>query len=232
MNRQVVTDIIGEVVRDLANPSFQFQKRRVHEEEKPVAEGDQEKPVDGEVEAGATTAIATDEKDALPKETATLAQPEHKDETAETKEQQGEEAESTKEPKDEAEAEQSTEEPQQQEEETPWHILPAHRRRIYVDLKHPTHTILVSALRGVCGISVVERYDERKKFNVQMLSGTLPVRGNGQKDTEEPNVTTEEPPAATEEAALPEQPDQAAAPAVEIGTTDAEPEQPANISTV
>jgi len=88
---------------------------------------------------------------------------------------------------------------------TPWHILPEYRRRIYVDLKHPTHTILVSALRGVCGMSVVERYDERKKFNVQMLSGTLRVRNKDKKpesdqylpDTQAADMTPVNPAAET-----------------------------------
>lgn len=96
-------------------------------------------------------------------------------------------------------------------EEIPWHILSAYRRRIFVDLKHPTHTILVSALRGVVGLSVVERYDERKKFNVQMLSGTLPVRkekkANTEQDTGETEVSEETsapPPAEPQQAVEPD----------------------------
>ena len=44
------------------------------------------------------------------------------------------------------------------------------RRRTYVDLKCPSHTILITALKGVCGISVVEGYDKGRKFNIQSLS--------------------------------------------------------------
>ena len=37
-------------------------------------------------------------------------------------------------------------------------------------LKCPSHTILITALKGVCGISVVEGYDKGRKFNIQSLS--------------------------------------------------------------
>lgn len=172
MNRQVVTDIIGEVVRDLANPSFQFQKRKNseeavngHENDEAVAEESKETPVAEEhvkedisnpTEAASTQAMEANVQ------IETAVQYEEK-ETADSAHQ--------------LQAGRAEDPP----EETPWHVLPEYRRRTFVDLKHPTHTILVSALRGVCGMSVVERYDERKKFNVQMLSGTLHVRENSKK---------------------------------------------------
>ena len=49
--------------------------------------------------------------------------------------------------------------------------LPAVRRRTKVDLKTPEYVIMVSALKGVCGISCVRGFDEGKKFNIQTLSG-------------------------------------------------------------
>lgn len=52
-------------------------------------------------------------------------------------------------------------------------LLPPVRRRAHVDLKNPTHVILVSALKGVCGISIVKDYDKGKKYNLQSLGGQL-----------------------------------------------------------
>lgn len=48
--------------------------------------------------------------------------------------------------------------------------LPEARRKTKVDLKHPKYTILVSALKGVCGLSIVEGFEESRRFNIQVLS--------------------------------------------------------------
>lgn len=48
--------------------------------------------------------------------------------------------------------------------------LPSIRPRARVDLKHPKYTILISALKGVAGLSVVTEWDTSKKFNLQMLA--------------------------------------------------------------
>lgn len=49
--------------------------------------------------------------------------------------------------------------------------LPTVRRRSKVDLKTPEYVIMVSALKGMCGISCVRGFDQGKKFNIQTLSG-------------------------------------------------------------
>lgn len=49
--------------------------------------------------------------------------------------------------------------------------LPSARRKAVVNLTNPEYVIMVSALKGVCGISCVRGFDEGKKFNIQTLSG-------------------------------------------------------------
>lgn len=189
LNRQVVTDLIGDVVRDLANPSFQFQRRRNVEETANVEERNE--PPSMEPNMVETSAhLAPEEANGLSEpvsEQIPVADP------AVGTAMQSEEAVNDG-------AKDQTENLDDSPEETPWHILPEYRRRVFVDLKHPTHTILVSALRGVCGMSVVERYDERKRFNVQVLSGTLHVRENSNKaqPVEDETNMKQEPEGATD----------------------------------
>ena len=52
-------------------------------------------------------------------------------------------------------------------------ILPAARRKTKVDLKNPTHTILISALKGICGMSIVTDYDKKRRLNLQMLANKV-----------------------------------------------------------
>ncbi|KAI8056830.1 hypothetical protein BDF22DRAFT_740335 [Syncephalis plumigaleata] len=48
-----------------------------------------------------------------------------------------------------------------------------------VDLKQPDRTIIVEVLKSVCGMSVVEHYNELKRFNVYMLtSSTTAIESN------------------------------------------------------
>lgn len=49
--------------------------------------------------------------------------------------------------------------------------LPTIRRKAVVNLYSSEYVIMVSALKGVCGISCVQGFDEGKKFNIQTLSG-------------------------------------------------------------
>lgn len=169
-----MTDIIGEVVRDLANAHFQFAKPQVIENDADDAAVQPQSPgrnIEKEQEkddSAGTPQVSTQTEEPAAKQSSD--QDEEQDKSP-AKQEEGED---------------------QPAEETPWHILPAYRRRIFVDLKNPTHTILVSALRGVCGISVVEGYDQRKKFNVQMLGGNLHAPANGRsKAKEEDNANVE-----------------------------------------
>ena len=52
-------------------------------------------------------------------------------------------------------------------------ILPAARRKTKVDLKNPTHTIMISALKGTCGMSVVTDYEKKRRLNLQMLANKV-----------------------------------------------------------
>ncbi|KAK9893607.1 hypothetical protein P389DRAFT_198854 [Cystobasidium minutum MCA 4210] len=189
LNRQVVTEIIGEVVRDLANAHFQFPKKQP--DASPKGANNEEAKQPGSADAAVGTAEAETKADDTNTEKVTDVT-----EEAQTavqaldaaQPQSSAQADETLAPKPES-AEETVEDG-----ETPWHDLPAYRRRIFVDLKNPTHTILVSALKGVCGMSVVEGYDARKKFNLQMLGGTLPPQGAGK--PKEKADEGEQPPAA------------------------------------
>lgn len=168
-----MTDIIGEVVRDLANAHFQFPKPQIIEKDandaavQPQSSSENVEKEQEKDDSAAALQVSTQTDDPAEKQ------------SADRDEEQDKSLEKPEESED------------QTAEETPWHILPAYRRRIFVDLKNPTHTILVSALRGVCGLSVVEGYDQRKKFNVQMLGGNLHVSSKS-KEKEEDNANVED----------------------------------------
>lgn len=169
LDRQVVLDVVGEVIRDLANPFFQLKRG-----EKPVDKAEsEEKPVETAVEEANNMQGVTSETDGAPireekQETAGAAGTEESltEKQSISEETMKQQESGADEPSKELEIMDSdkNEDPSQL-----WYILPEHRRRTIVDLKHPTHTILVSALRGVCGLSVVERYEENKKYNIQSL---------------------------------------------------------------
>lgn len=212
----MVTDIIGEVVRDLANPSFQFQKRRNFEE--PV-DGAKPSEVAQDVASEAQTSAEPAKEEMSSSNDATAPVQDGEASATSSNIAQSEEIE-----KGGALAQSEKESADDAPEEAPWHILPEYRRRIFVDLKHPTHTILISALRGVCGMSVVERYDELKKFNVQVLSGTLHVRENSKKVQVDEEGSTESLAAASAE------PSGETSETIQAGVVHTEPEDPAAAS--
>lgn len=211
LNRQVVTDVIGEVVRDLANAHFQFPKRQVVEHAaEPTEKSEGTTPAQAAEPASADATQASSTTAEETKETSNMPTPGQASEESEVK-PQGDEA---------------------PVEETPWNILPPYRRRIHVDLKHPTHTILVSALRGVCGISVVEGYDEKKKFNVQMLGGNTDMNGRDKprikameqttEDAADPNTENADAPASSAEIGPETAESEAGTSKAEAGTSKAE----------
>ena len=142
---------IGEVVRDLTNPDWQFPSPEAAQAE--AGEKGEDKPVDtdqtpvaaGDQEQASEEALSAETGESPTGETA-------KADVSEPSEKQAQSSQPV--------VSQSKREP-----------LPLVRRRANVDLKNSEYVIMVSALKGVCGISHVRGFDEAKKFNIQTLSG-------------------------------------------------------------
>lgn len=243
-NRDLVNQVVGEVVRDLTNPRFQYPVHQKPAEATKAEEPGQEVESEGtskgdsavavEPADGSASAANGEHLDSVQREPASAANAEPLDSMqgeleAKVESSAQPEATSIREPATSVEQLDKVEEGKDSEVQTKVAevstapeapqskrpTLPPHRRRTYVDLKKPTHTILVSVLKGVCGISIVTGYDEGRKFNIQML-GERQVADKFQqkKEADEAAAAASEPAAAAIEA--PAVKDEAAAPAPEV----------------
>ncbi|CAD6580050.1 MAG: hypothetical protein CYPHOPRED_001073 [Cyphobasidiales sp. Tagirdzhanova-0007] len=153
LNRDIVTQLIGDVVRDLTNPAFQFP---LHQPESTSATDSQD------------SAHRTNQKtpQAEPSEESSLEKEEIRISEDVTVEGQSPSSELHR---SSSIAATGSTGPPEDVVRPPREPFPNVRRRTHVDLKHPSHVILVSALKGVCGISIVEGYEEGRKYNIQVL---------------------------------------------------------------
>lgn len=191
-NRDAINSVVGDVVRDLTNPRWQYpvieRQAQPNKTDEPVQPADSEDKVksvadmpvdpvdDGAAAQETSSAVKGDaeEPSIQPEATPTGAPLVTDGQPAATEQAEssvtGEEDAKPQPPaaSDASLADDTGAAVEQTQRKHP--ILPPHRRRTYVDLKKPTHTILVSVLKGVCCISIVTGYDEGRKFNIQMLA--------------------------------------------------------------
>lgn len=211
-NRDLVTQLVGDVIRDLTNPRFQYpvyQKPETEDEQSESADNSAEdsatdtvkdsakdqaiEGADNEGPANVAATAAEEEKPTLNATEAPLPDHETSDVTDSSTQQtqQAETGESTL-PADQNPAD-SADAPAPQRP-----VLPGHRRRAYVDLKNATHTVMVTILKGVASMSIVTGYDEGRKFNIQMLAEQQVAKKSQQAEESEKTKAEDAKPSAPE----------------------------------